>query len=170
MVPQDFPQAPAYALTDLPGRPDGPFAVLTEDRQDENRLLALAEQFGPRLLIPEVWSQVLPQTGVLVSSALSGGTMAQRLAEAAESYPHRCWLLLEPMAMEFPLPCPTGNGVQMTTIDCDKQFYSEALCCQYAHFVRNQQGFVVLWDTEKTLQQKKELAKEAGFLGYVCSP
>ena len=93
-------------------------------------------------------------------------TLAERVAEAAECYPRRCWLLLEPMAMEFSLPCPTGTGTPVPRPTEGNSFFSEALCCQYAHFVRNQQGFMLLWDTEHSLRQKMRLAKQAGFLGY----
>ena len=159
----DFPRAGS-----TPG--DSPFAVLTEDRADEVRLLELAERYGPRLLVPEVWSQVLPRCGVLISSALCGGTFVQRVEEAAQAYPRRCWLLVEPMAEEFPLPCPSSIGNKLATVNYDNQFYSDLLCCQYTHFIRNQQGFLVLWDTEQTLRRKLELAKAAGFLGYVHPP
>ena len=156
----DFPRA---GLT--PG--SGPFAVLTRDRSQEARLLALAERYGPQLLVLEVWSQVLPRCGVLISSAISGGTFSQRVEEAARAYPRRCWLLAEPIAEEFPLPCPSGSGSQITIIDYDKLFRSDALCCQYTHFLRDQQGIMVLWDTKETMRRKMELAKAAGFLGYV---
>ena len=156
----DFPRA---GLT--PG--DGPFAVLARERDQEARLLALAEQYGPRLLVSEVWSRVLPRCGVLISSAISGGTFSQRVEEAARAYPRRCWLLLEPLSMEFPLPCPTGVGKEIPITNDGKSFYSEALCCQYTHFVQNQQGRMVLWDTADTLGRKLELARAAGFLGYV---
>jgi len=160
----DFPQADLYP----PIRDDMPFADLSTDRADEARLLALAAQYGPRLLVPEVWSRVLPRCGVLISSAISGGTFLQRLEDAASTYPRRCWLLLDPISMEFSLPCPTGSGNRITIIDYRKQFFSDTLCCQYTHFVRNQQGVMVLWDTEETMRRKMELAKAAGFLGFVC--
>ena len=156
----DFPQAGL-----VPG--DAPFADLASDRREEARLTDLAAQYGPRLLVREVWSRILPGCGVLISSALSGGTFAQRVEEAARAFPRRCWLLLEPMSMEFPLPCPTGVGNDITIINYGKYFYSDSLCCQYTHFTRNQQGYLVLWDTEDSLRQKMELAKAAGFQGFV---
>ena len=162
----DFPRATVLPLHGVQD-PGGPFAVLTEDRADGPRLLELAERCGPRLLVPEVWSRILPRCGVLVSSAISGGTIGERFQEAAAAYPRRCWLLMEPMAMEFPLPCPTGTGNQITITNYDKHFFSEGLCCEYTHFIRNQQGFLVLWDTAQTLYRKMELAKAAGFLGVV---
>ena len=166
MVFPDFPRAEVYP----PAKADTPFTVLTEDRQNQALLLDLAGQHGPRLLVREAWSKILPRCGILISSALSGGSFAQRVTEAADTYPRRCWLLIEPIAMEFPLPCLTGFGNDITITNYGKQFFSESLCCQYTHFIRNQQGFMVLWDTEETLRRKTALAKAAGFLGYVRAP
>lgn len=162
----EIPDFPRAALVP-PRRTDLPFAVLTEDRREASKLLELAEQYGPRLLVPEVWSRILPRCGVLISSALSGGTFLQRVEDAVRCYPRRCWLLVEPMSMEFPLPCPSGTGTAVPMEPFQRQFFSEDLCCQYTHFLRNQQGVMVLWDTAESLSRKMELAKAAGFLGYV---
>ena len=65
----DFSHAPVWVPpADIP---EGPFAVLTQERSQEDRLTALAVNYGPRLLVPEVWSRLLPQAGVLISSAIS---------------------------------------------------------------------------------------------------
>lgn len=161
----DFSHAPVWVPpADIP---EGPFAVLTQERSQEDRLTALAVNYGPRLLVPEVWSRLLPQAGVLISSAISGGTLRQRFQEAADTYPRRCWLLVEPLAMDFSLPCPTGCGEPASIPSGCRQFYSQSLCCYYAHFFKNEQGHMVLWDTQATLETKLALAKECGFLGYV---
>ena len=162
----DFPRIDLFS----PRNEDAYFAILTEDRREAPNLFALAQQHGPRMLVPEVWSKVLPRCGVLISSALSGGSFSCRLEEAARNYPRRCWLLVEPMAMEFPLPFSSETGTRITVTDYGNSFYSNSLCCQYTHFIRDQQGFVALWDTEHTIRQKLELAKAAGFLGYVTLP
>lgn len=165
----DFPRVPIGTLAD-PGPDRRPIALLTEDRADEAALTTLARERGPKLLVPEVWHQILPQAGILVSSSISGGTLQDRFREAAAAYPKRCWLLLEPVSMEFPLPCPSGIGKEITIIDYHQQFHSKELECMYSHFVRHGRGFMVLWDTEHTLLEKLELAQRCGFQGYVCSP
>ena len=159
----DFPEVPVCS----PERTDGPFAVLTEDRREETRLTELAERYGPRLLVPEVWSKLLPRCGVLISSAVSGGTFRHRVETAAQIYPRRCWLLIDPMAVQFPFPFSDGNGDKVTITNYCNSFYSDHLCCQYTHFTQNQQGQLFLWDTEQTIKNKMELAKSAGFLGFV---
>jgi len=162
----DFPRASIGSSAD-----DGlPFALLTRDRTDEAALIRQAERWGSRLLVPEVWRQILPQAGILISSSISGGTLRDRFLEAAAACPRRCWLLLEPLAMEFPLPCMSGIGKEITITNYRQQFYSEDLQCMYTHFIRDGQGFMVLWDTAETLLKKLELARDCGFQGYVCPP
>lgn len=166
----DFPQAPVLSPAQaarLP-RSGGPAALLVRDRASEDAVTALAARLGPRLLLPEAWSRLLPQTGVLISSAISGGTLQERFQDAARAYPHRCWLLLEPMSMEFPLPCPSGVGTPADVPAGDRFFFSDALCCYYSHFIRENQGIMVLWDTEETLRTKLELARACGFSGWAA--
>ena len=159
----DFPEAPICS----PEETAGPFAVLTKDRREEAQLTELAERYGPRLLAPEVWSKLLPRCGVLISSAVSGGTFRHRIETAAKNYPRRCWLLIDPMSVRFPLPFFDENGRKVTITNYSNLFHSEHLCCQYTHFIQNQQGQLILWDTEQTIKHKAELAKSAGFLGFV---
>lgn len=143
-----------------------------EDRRAESRLTELAQALGPKLLVPEIWRDVLPQAGILISAALSGGTLQERLQEAGQEAPGRCWLRLEPVRMRFPLPCPTGCGEALTqgTLDAKlsgkRTFFSGALCCRYAYDLSDGAA-MLLYDTQETLAQKTELAKEAGFLGAV---
>lgn len=127
----------------------------------EGELLALAEQWGSRLLVPEVWREVLPQAGLLISSAISGGNLRQRFREAAK---RPCWLLTEPMKTAFPLPCPSGQGVPVLDLPKRQSFYSEALGCRYLHDPEQ----VILFDTEETMEKKIELARECGFAGVIA--
>lgn len=148
-------------------------AVLWKEPDILPMLTTLAERLGPRLLLPERWQQLLPQCGVLISSSLSGGTARQRFAEAAQAAPRRCWLMLEWLSMEFPLPCPSGDGTSLsrnaleTRLEGRSSFFDPGLCCQYVHFLDQGQGRMVLYDTAETLAQKAVLAREAGFQGAV---
>ena len=160
----DFPALPICSLRDPPLK--GPFAVLTEARSDEAALECLSRHFGTNLVTSEVWRNVLPGSGVLISSAISGGTLEGRFRHAAAACPQRCWLLVEPISERFPLPCLTGIGTPIPVSDHSPAFYSEALCCMYTHAVRDGTATLTLWDTEETLRRKLELAKAAGFLGY----
>lgn len=140
-------------------------AVLTTDPDQEDTLALMEFHLGPKLVLPEFWANRFPRCGVLISSAICGGAFSARLRNAADAYPHRCWLLAEPNPIEFPLPCPDGCGRPVVQ-PSGPSFYSQALCCQYTHFSRNHQSSFTLWDTEDTMMQKLALAKEFGFLGY----
>ena len=163
---ENFPEIPCCTLQTLPDLWSGPTAVLEWDRNDEDALRLLAQDLGPKLVLPEVWQDVFPYAGVLISSSISGGTLGLRLQEAAIRNPQRCWLLVEPMQMQFSLPCPAGVGMPICRPHTEHSFDSEALCCQYTHFIHNGHGAMVLWDTEQTLQRKLELAQYYGFQGY----
>lgn len=152
-----FEVIPVCDPEDLPA--DGIRAVLTKDRQDEAALCALSAAMGERLCVQEVWKELLPQTTLLISSAICGGDIRTRFSQAAAE--RSCCLLLEPIRTRFSLPCPSGQGEPFSELPPKPHFYSEALCCYYAH--KPPQLF--LWDTEETLENKISLAGEAGFCG-----
>lgn len=136
----------------------------------QRQLLALEEKLGGRLLVPEVWQNVLQKAGILIPSSLSGGTLTDRLTEAYRAVPGRCWLYLEPLRMRFPLPCPSGAGTTLPrdTLDrltADKpSFYTPELCCRYCYDLPDG---IVLYDTEDTWQDKLHLAQSIGLSGAV---
>lgn len=141
---------------------EGHWAILTKDRADEARLRELCATVGDRLVVHEVWKELLPEASLLISSAICGGELQARFQEAAKERP--CCLLLEPIQMRFPLPCLNGCGDDGAVIPPGPHFYSDALCCYYAHTLSS----MTLWDTEETLQKKIQLAKNAGFFGVAC--
>lgn len=142
------------------------------DIQAEDALIELEQALGPRLLVPDLWQQVLSQAGLLISAAISGGTLTQRLEEAANAAPGRCWLRLEPLRMVFPLPCPTGCGLSLSQPELEAKlmgkqtFFSEDLCCRYTYDLDGKAA-MILYDTEETLDQKLSMAQEFGFLGAI---
>lgn len=133
-----------------------------QDRTAEVPLTVLEKEFGEKLLVPEQWRDILPKAGILISSSISGGDLRQRFQKAAEAAPGRCWLLMERLSMAFSLPCPDGQGEAVASPETEG-FYSEALGCRYTH----QPGQVILFDTDETLEQKRQWAMEAGFLGWI---
>lgn len=161
--PSNFVRLPVLAPEQLRGTPA---AVVTTDPAEESTLALLAAHMGPNLALPEFWGMRFPQCGVLISSAISGGSLRQRLQDAAACYDGRCWLLVEPIQARFPLPCPSGVGAPLDEPPDLPGFFSREFCCQYAHFCEDDQGYFLLWDTEETVEKKLALAKENGFLGY----
>ncbi len=143
------------------------------DRQAEASLYQLSQQLGKRLLVPEVWQQLLPDAGILISSQVSGGTLAQRLEEAQSNLPGRCWLRLEPFAQCLPLPCPSGCGKEVSadslnnSLSAKTVFYSSDLCCSYLYDFPNG---VILFRRKEEAEKLSELARQAGFCGTVEGP
>ena len=153
----NFPKLEFCTLEELPK--DGIWAVATTERSAEDRLLALQQHMEKRLVVPEVWKEVLPKASLLISSAISGGSLKERFYMAAQE--RACYLLIEPMKAAFPLPFPDGRELPCTHMP-EHSFFSNDLCCYYAHFP----GCVVLWDTEDSLEKKLQLAKDIGFYGF----
>ena len=133
-----------------------------EDPTAEAPLSVLYEQLGEKLLVAESWQDVFPKAGVLISSSISGGNLKARFQQAAEVAQGRCWLLLERMSMSFPLPCPNGQG-QPADPPREEGFYAESLGCRYIHSPDR----AILFDTEETLEQKRNLAMNVGFSGWM---
>ncbi len=113
-------------------------------------------------LIPEQWQRSLPGAELMVSSAASGGDLRQHFREAVTTG-RPCWLLMEPMAAAFPLPCPDGQGRKAPQTAGDGGFFSQTLGCRYTHTPEE----AVLYDTAETLEKKLQWAREAGFQGFL---
>ena len=65
--------------------------------------------------MPEPYGPRTASAKVLISSALSGGSLAQRLQEAVERYgADRAVLAVERVAADFFLPSPDGQGRPLT--------------------------------------------------------
>ncbi len=134
-------------------------------RQLERTLLPA----GYRLLVPELYAPVISHANVLLCTALSGGRLETRMAEAASQFsPQRITLDLQRLAMEFPLPCPTGNGTPLSLDELRQRmvgrpvFFSSELCARY--FTRTQNGITTftLFDDGDTMARKLSLAQDMG--------
>ena len=65
--------------------------------------------------MPEIYAAASPETVVLLCTALSGGSLQGRLEEACAAYgAQRLALDLERLMMDFPLPCPSGEGIRLS--------------------------------------------------------
>lgn len=106
---------------------------------------------------------------ILVGSAVSGGSLRGLLEEAIARYGARRLVLgVERVAMEFPLPCPSGVGRPLTERELRelrrgrKVFFSPALCAKYFLLCRNGSWRFVLFDDEETMERKLALARSLG--------
>lgn len=134
---------------------------------------------GLALWVPENYGGACSTAKVLISSALSGGTLRRRLTDACEQFgPERVILAVERMAHRFPLPSPTGQGepVPRETLaallrEDVSPCRSEEFCASY--FTRREGGQIALYlyDDEASLRSKLALAGELGlFAGLMAWP
>ena len=153
-------------------------AVLDFDRrlppleQLAGQLDRLFAQRGLQLYVPEPFGHCVAHGRVILSSALSGGSLAQRLEEAAERFGRdRIALSLERSAEDFFLPSPTGSGVPLTREQLEERleqlrpsvFFSNELCARYFTYMSRDTGaHFVLFDDGDTMLRKVEVARQAG--------
>ena len=141
----------------------------------------LGERFsrrGWRLYVPEDYGACSGKARVMISSALSGGSLRRRLEEAAERYGReRVVLLMEPAAEDFFLPSPTGCGTPLSREELGERiiqlrpaiFYSRELCARYFTYMSRDSGaHFVLFDDGETVRKKLQTARELGIGGAVA--
>lgn len=127
---------------------------------------------GWPLYVPERYAPCAPGSRVLVSSALSGGSLRQRLEEALERFGGaRLVLALERVAEDFFLPSPTGSGQPLSQEELSARmeqlrpsvFFSGELCARYFTYMSRESGaHFVLFDDGDTLRRKLEVARSLG--------
>ena len=136
----------------------------------------LDELLGRRklpLYVPEPFGPDTRHALVLISSALSGGSFAQRLEQACAQLggPGRLALQLDRVAEDFTLPSPTGCGRPLTRQELAAQlndratcvFFSNDLCARYFTYMSEQNGaHFVLFDDGSSLRKKLQLARRQG--------
>ncbi len=115
----------------------------------------------------------LPAEGavLLVGTAVSGGSLRALLEEASTRYgAQRLALDLERLAMDFPLPCPSGCGTPLTqpalaslqAAHPASVYYSRELMANYFTYADGSRAHFVLFDDAATLRGKLALAGRLG--------
>lgn len=133
-----------------------------------SELAVLTEKRNLPLYVPEAYASCSNQTKVIISSALSGGSLRQRLSESAETYgAGRVILGVERVAEDFFLPAPNGQGTPLSREALKKRlaersptvFFSRELCAHYFTYMSKQSGaHFVLFDDAASIRQKLKLA------------
>lgn len=140
--------------------------VLTAAAPRERLCLPLAgaleralETAGRRLLVSEEYASDVERAAVVVGTALSGGDLRGRLEACTGRWgAERLAVRVERTRMDFPIPCPTGEGRPLTQEQLHALargrsiFFSEPLCA--LHFV--------LFDDADTIRRKLAVAAELG--------
>ncbi len=133
---------------------------------------------GLTLCVPERYAGAAAHGKVLLSSALSGGSLELRIREAlARHGPERCVLALERMAEDFDLPAPSGCGRPLSQEELTRLlrrtgahvYWSEELCAHYFTYADGPGVHFVLYDDGSCLRRKLELAHRLGVRQAVCA-
>ncbi|MEG0779366.1 MAG: hypothetical protein RRY95_03960 [Oscillospiraceae bacterium] len=128
-------------------------------------LAALLRRNRRVLYVPEGYT--VPGAIPLLCTALSGGSLQERLSDGARDG-RPLALDVQRMAMDFPLPSPTGEGCPLSRTELEallaerQSFYSPTLCAKYCTYVRGGETHFVLYDDAATLLQKLRLGRQIG--------
>lgn len=124
------------------------------------------------LFLPEIYGNYSRRAFLFLSSALSGGSLRQRLELAAARWgAQRLVLSLHRASRDFFLPAPDGLGRPITREELHRRicrlepriFFSPELCARYFTYMSRETGaHFVLFDDADSLLKKQTLAREVG--------
>ncbi|MCI8594062.1 MAG: hypothetical protein HFF09_02255 [Oscillospiraceae bacterium] len=140
---------------------------------------AIAEELGGvltrrgwPLYLPERYARFSTNARVVVSSALSGGSLRRRLEDAVQQYgADRLTLGVQRIAEDFFLPSPSGGGTPLSREELHRRmeerspsvFFSHELCAHYFTYMSHQNGaHFVLFDDASSIRKKLSIARELG--------
>ncbi len=139
-------------------------------------LESLCRRYGRTLYVPERCGGQMPDARVVVSTALSGGTLRRRLEEVCRRFgPRRIALDLACVRADFSLPAPYGDGTALTARQLAALreqrpvFFSPELCARYFTYVQGGMTHFVLFDDADTLRRKIGLGTELGIAAGMLS-
>ncbi|MCL2030809.1 MAG: hypothetical protein FWG93_04625 [Oscillospiraceae bacterium] len=135
---------------------------------------------GRTLYIPERYAHC-GEACVLISTAITQGSLAGRLREAAGRYggPDRLFLDVECLRLDITLPSPGNMGRRLSRAELEdllrerggQSFLSEELCARYFTYRKADEHHFVIFDDGSTLQKKAQTAARAGLAGgFVLYP
>ena len=162
-------------------RRQGFSAVLADfDRPSALNVLRFCDALlrqGVRPILPEESWVSGCGAELLISSAVSGGTLEERLREALERCPALC-LDLERLRHRFHLPCPDGQGEPIPPEVLEAHLskggeggFSRELMCRALPLEEGDESGFILYDDRETLCEKVRLAASLGVRrGFVLWP
>lgn len=156
-----------------------PAPVLT---QAVEKLGELCRSRALECFVSEPYGSAAPSAGVLISTALSGGSLRGRLESAGDTFGlRRLALWVERTAEDFPLPSPSGTGAPLTVEELERRreeygadiFFSGELCAHYFTYMAGEKGHFVLFDDAGSIRKKLRLGASLGiqtaFLPYATT-
>ena len=124
---------------------------------------------GLELWLHEQDAPAAPGCWVLVNTAQPRGSLQDRLTRAVRAYgPERIVLDVQRLRMDFPLPCPDGEGAYLTAAQLCRLragrtvFYSKELGVRYFTYRQGNASRFVLLDDGDTLRRKLALGAQLG--------
>jgi hypothetical protein len=154
-------------VLDIEGAPDRTSAELA-------RLIsAAARDRGLRFFAAErlALAAGAPYGGVLIHTALSGGSLEARLRDATDLFgAGHAALEIDVIAEDFTLPAPRGEGRELSRSElsalaarhCQKPHFSEALCCNYFTYRDGTARHFILYDDLGSVRAKLSLGARLG--------
>lgn len=129
----------------------------------------LAHRKSWPLYVTEPYARFSDKSKVLIPTALSGGSLRQRLQEAAEQYgAARVALEVERVRQDFFLPSPSGQGTSISQEELARRiealtpsvFFSNELCAYYFTYMSPQSGaHFILFDDASSIRKKLQVAR-----------
>ena len=129
------------------------------------------------LYVTERYAGFAPCARVMIPSALSGGSLLQRLSDACSQFgAGRVAVALDMVAEDFCLPSPSGSGSPLSRDALAQRidqlhpsiFFSPELCARYfTYMARDGSAHFVLFDDNDTLQRKAEIARQVGIHAFL---
>lgn len=136
-----------------------------------SQLDALLPQNTLTLYLPEHYHATAPKGRLLVTTALSGGTLRRHLQERTERYgAGRIVAVLEQVCVRITPPDKTGQGHALTQEELaslrqrlkPQVHWSPELCLRYFTYSEQGKMHFVLFDDRETLLAKRKLCGELG--------
>lgn len=141
----------------------------------ERAAALLAPTFQKRewdLYLPPAYAEKVPGAKVVVSTALSGGSLRRHLREAIDTYGDgRVVLGLQWSCEDFVLPARDGSGRPMTRAELNELlkkrrpsvYFSDDLCAHYFTYMpTGGSPHFILYDDAVSMEKKLRMAAEMG--------
>lgn len=133
------------------------------------------------LYVPESYALSAPAVKVVIPTALSGGSLSQRLGQAVQNYgAERVVLGLEWVAEDFTLPAISGEGQRLSWDELDglleqrspAVYFSDELCAHYFTYMHTgQNAHFTLYDDPSSMAKKLFVAAGLGIReGFLPDP
>ena len=135
------------------------------------RLAESCRSRGLNCYVSEQYGEAAPAAGVLIPTAVSGGSLEGRLRGAVRQFgAERTAIWLNRGMEDFTLPAPSGSGrpLDLEELEALREkyrascFFSDALCARYFTYMEGMEGHFVLFDDLASLQKKLNLAGQLG--------